>query len=90
MTQADPDDAGAFQRPRGRSPAAVERERDRQRAEHDAQRQERFGQQLEVAAVAAPQRHRQAGIEQAGGQRRERQAEVEMLDQAVLQAQAIA
>ena len=85
LAQADPHHAGPFERPRRRSPAAVDRERDGERAEHHAKGEEGLDHQLELRAAAAPHGQRQCGVEHAKAKSRKRIAEFELLDQCQLQ-----
>jgi hypothetical protein len=48
LAHADPNDRSAFQCPRGGSPTPVERQRNRQRAEDNAESEERFNEQVNI------------------------------------------
>ena len=54
LANADPHDGCAFERPRCRRPASIERQRHGERRKNDAERKKRFDEQTQIFALAAP------------------------------------
>jgi hypothetical protein len=87
LSDAHPHDRGALERPRRGRPARVERERDREAAEDNAQRQEGFGQKTERLATAPEDDLRQHEIDRAERERAPRRAVLDLAHQSDLQSE---
>ena len=87
LAQADPDDAGTFQRPGRGSPAAIESKRNGQRAKDDTEREKGFDEQFQRVAAALPQHQCQTDVEETERQCREGQAERLVVNDPVLQTE---
>ena len=83
LAQADPDEAGTFERPRASGAALVERERDDEGEEHGRDRQAGLEGDAELGPVLHPGGKRD--VEAGENERSERGAERRAADQAVLE-----